>query len=465
MPPLSVGFVSLGCAKNLVDSEHMATALRRAGVALARSPDEADVVLVNTCGFIGDAKEESLDAVFEACARKRRGLCRAVVVTGCLIQRYRRELPDLLPEVDAFVGLDELEEVGRVVRALEAGEKRVVAVGEHPRRVFEPGADRVLLSGGPFAYLKIAEGCNHRCAFCAIPMIRGPYRSRPVASVVREAERLLERGVRELNLISQDTTRYGHDLGGRATLPNLLRALGRLGGRFWVRLLYGHPAHVSDELLTTMGEVPQVCRYLDLPVQHSHPAVLRAMGRGGSAAAVRDLPVRLRAALPGVALRTTCLVGYPGETEAQFEALCRYVREARFDHLGVFGYSREEGTPAHGLRPQRRARTIGGRVDRLMRLQRRVVRQHGLERVGQEDTVLLEERAAQAGWVGRAASQAPEVDGVVQVAGVPAAARAGQFVRVRYTAPDGYDLRAVWCGSDEGRGTEPTPGVGRSGER
>jgi ribosomal protein S12 methylthiotransferase len=352
-----------------------------------------------------------------------------------------------------------------VVRALEAGETRVVAVGEHPRRVFEPGADRVLLSGGPFAYLKIAEGCNHRCAFCAIPMIRGPYRSRPVASVVREAERLLERGVRELNLISQDTTRYGHDLGGRATLPNLLRALGRLGGRFWVRLLYGHPAHVSDELLTTMGEVPQVCRYLDLPVQHSHPAVLRAMGRGGSAAAVHDLPVRLRAALPGVALRTTCLVGYPGETEAQFEALCRYVREARFDHLGVFGYSREEGTPAHGLRPQRRARTIGGRVDRLMRLQRRVVRQHGLERVGQEDTVLLEERAARAGWVGRAASQAPEVDGVVQVAGVPAAARAGQFVRVRYTAPDGYDLRAVWCGSDEGRGTEPTPGVGRSGER
>ena len=447
--PLSVGLVSLGCAKNLVDSEHMASVLCRAGVRLAASPARADVVLVNTCGFIGDAKAESLDAVLEACARKRSGACRAVIVTGCLIQRYRRDLPALLPEVDAFVGLDELEEIGRIVRRIERGERGIRAVGARPHRLFEPGAERVLLSGGPYAYLKIAEGCDHHCAFCAIPLIRGAYRSRTIPSLVREAEALLARGVRELNLISQDSTRYGKDLGGRTTLPNLLRALGRIGGQFWIRVLYGHPEHVTDALLEALGSLPQACRYLDLPVQHSHPDVLRAMGRAGSGRAVRALPARLRAALPGVTLRTTCLVGFPGETPGQFADLERYVEAAEFDHLGVFGYSREEGTRAHNLPRQVSPRVIRRRVDRLLRQQRAVVARKAAERIGQTDTVLLEVPGSGKvpRWTARAPSQAPEVDGVVLVGGVPRTARSGLFVRVRYTAQAAYDLRAEYTGS------------------
>ncbi|MEI6514523.1 MAG: radical SAM protein, partial [bacterium] len=245
---ITVGFISLGCAKNLVDSEHMASVLRAEGIALARSPEEADVILVNTCGFIGDAKAESVDAILRACDLKKAGGCRAVIVAGCLIQRYKAELQRAIPEVDAFIGLDQLPEIGRVVRRLAAGEHGILEVSAVSRKVFSPLPTRLILTGGPFAYLKIAEGCNHQCAFCAIPGIRGRYRSRGIPDIVREAETLLGQGIRELNLISQDTTRYGHDLKDGTNLPELLRQLGRIGGKFWIRLLYGHPAHLSDEL-------------------------------------------------------------------------------------------------------------------------------------------------------------------------------------------------------------------------
>jgi len=444
MRPPSVGFVSLGCAKNLVDSEHMASALRTDGIPLARSPEEAEVILINTCGFIGDAKEESVDAILAACARKKTGACKAVVVAGCLTQRYGAELQRAIPEVDAWLGLDEIGGIGRIVRRLARGERGLLQVSAHSKKIFSPFPSRVLLTGGPFAYLKIAEGCNHRCAFCAIPAIRGRYRSRTLPDVLREAEDLLARGIKELNLISQDTTRYGLDLGGGASLPELLRELGRLGGRFWVRLLYGHPSHVTDELLETMAAVPQACQYLDIPIQHSHPDVLRAMNRAGSVEAVLTLADRARRLMPGVVLRTTCLVGFPGETDEHFEDLVRFVRKTEFDHLGVFAYSREEQTAAADLPRQVPAAVANRRRSRLMRIQQGIVRRRLEKKIGETDTVLVVEGPERTGqpWVARSRGQAPEVDGVTFVQGERKPLRAGSFLRVRYARTLGYDLEA-----------------------
>ena len=441
----SVGFVSLGCAKNLVDSEHMASVLRAEGIPLARSPEEADIVLVNTCGFIGDAKEESIDAILAACARKKTGDCKAVAVAGCLTQRYAAELRRSVPEVDAWLGLDDIPKIGRIVRRLARGERDLFSVSARSRRIFSPLPSRVLLTGGPFAYLKIAEGCNHQCAFCAIPAIRGRYRSRGIPDVLREAEDLLSRGARELNLISQDTTRYGLDLGGGTSLPKLLRELGRLGGRFWIRLLYGHPSHVTNDLLDIMAGVPQVCRYLDIPVQHSHPDMLCAMSRAGSVDAVRTLAGRARRAMPDVVLRTTCLVGFPGETDAHFEDLVRFARDTEFDHLGVFAYSREEQTPAAALPGQVPAAVARRRRARLMRIQQGVVRRKLGARVGETGTVLVIEKPgkANAPWIARSCGQAPEVDGVTLVRADGKNLRAGDFLTVRYTGVAGYDLVAA----------------------
>ncbi len=440
----SIGFVSLGCAKNLVDSEHMAGVLRAAGLSLARSPEEADVILVNTCGFIGDAREESIDAILRACERKAAGLCRAVIVAGCLTQRYRGELRSAIPEVDAMIGLDQLEEIARIVRRIEGGEHGILQVSAVSRRLYNPSARRIVLTGGPFAYIKIAEGCNHRCAFCAIPGIRGRYRSRRPADIVREAESLLAGGVRELNLISQDTTRYGGDLGRRTDIAALVRALDRIGGRFWIRLLYGHPAHLDDALLDAMGESRHVCRYLDIPIQHSHSEILRAMRRAGGARAVRALPERVRARLPGAALRTTCLVGFPGETAAHFADLQSFVREAAFDHLGVFTFSREENTAAHDL-PHPVPRTVAvRRRAALMRAQQATVRRHLAAQVGRAETVLMIRPLEEGLWLARSARQAPEVDGVTRVAVGGRPTRAGEFLRIRPTGVEGYDLAAAF---------------------
>jgi ribosomal protein S12 methylthiotransferase len=443
MSAFSVGFISLGCAKNLVDSEHMATVLKNAHVRLAPSPEAADIILVNTCGFIGDAKEESIDVILRACALKQTGSCRAVIVAGCLIQRYQRQLQQAMPEVDAFIGLDQLDEIASVVRRLEQGESGILRVSRVSNRVFNPLSSRLVLTGGPFAYIKIAEGCNHQCAFCAIPGIRGRYRSRTISSIVKEAETLLSRGIRELDLISQDTTRYGYDLNCGIDLPKLLRALGKLGGQFWIRLLYGHPAHLSDELLETMGEISQVCRYLDVPIQHSHPAVLRAMRRAGGAAAVRAFPERARRRVPGVTLRTTCLVGFPGESAAHFNDLQAFVRETEFDHLGVFAFSPEENTAAGVMPQQVSAGTAHRRRARLMEVQQEIAFRKAAALKRNHDTVLLLRAGQRREWEARSAGQAPGVDGVTRVKGIGSHAESGTFMQVRYTGVDGYDLRAV----------------------
>lgn len=441
----SVGFVSLGCAKNLVDTQTMAGSLLEEGITLAPDPEHADAIVVNTCAFIRDARDESAEAIRDACRRKSAGRCRAVIVAGCLPQKEREAVLEKFPGVDAVIGVDSLRRLGSVLRRIHGGEGNIREVTAESTRLFDPGRRLVVLSGGPYAYIKIAEGCNHRCAFCAIPGIRGRYRSRPVAHIVREAERLLEAGCRELDLVSQDTTAYGMDLSSGQRLPDLLRALGRIGGKFWIRLLYGYPTRVTRTLLDAMGGTSGVCRYLDVPVQHADPAVLRAMRRADTIATVAELPRLVRGALPGAALRTTCLLGHPGETEAGFRTLLRYVAEAQYDHLGAFVFSPEEGTPAAD-QPNRPSSEIAvRRRTRLLERQLKVATAVGRKKVGTCMEVLLERQAGEGTdpvWAARSQGQAPEVDGITLVRGLPAAAKAGDFAQVRVVAATDYDLEA-----------------------
>jgi ribosomal protein S12 methylthiotransferase len=401
---------------------------------------------VNTCAFVRDAKEESIDAILEACALKTSGVCRAVIVAGCLPQRYREDLKAALREVDAFIGVDELERVGEIVRRLGSGETGIFHVSRHARRLFDPKPPRVLLTDGPYAYIKIGEGCSHHCGFCAIPMIRGRHRSRALNEIVREATDLLESGVRELVLISQDVTSYGRDLGNPGGLAELLRSLCGIGGKFWVRLLYGYPSRVTEDLIRAIGENPNVCKYLDIPVQHSHPAILRAMRRGEAAAAVASLPGRLREAIPGIVLRTTCLVGHPGETDEHFAHLLDYVREMEFDHLGVFAFSPEEDTLAFGMPDQVPQAVAVERRDRVMRVQQDIVRRKASALLGRTEEMLVERQSEKdkSVWVGRSGRYAPEADGEVLISGLPHGDQCGMFIPARYESRHGvYDMRAV----------------------
>ncbi|MDX9867211.1 MAG: 30S ribosomal protein S12 methylthiotransferase RimO [Kiritimatiellia bacterium] len=439
---VSVGFISLGCSKNLVDSQVMAGYLKAGAITLAPSPETADVILVNTCAFIESAREEAADAILRACAHKERGGCRAVIVAGCMVQRYRGRLKAAFPGVDAFLGIDELERIGEVAGRVAAGKRcGVIAARGMPVKCYNPSYPTLLFTGGPIAYLKIAEGCDHRCAYCAIPNIRGAYRSRSEDALAHEAQAMVRAGVREINLISQDSLRYGADRGGNSAIVPLIRRLDRIRGDFRIRLLYGYPAGVTEEVLHVLNTSRHVCRYLDLPVQHSHPEILRAMRRGKAVASTQDLAARLRQAVPDVVLRTTCLVGFPGETAAHFEHLMEYVERSAFDHLGVFAFSPEEGTPAAAMGGAPSREETEERCARLMALQRRIVRRRARALMGREDTVLLLRRA-KTGWVGRLPRQAPEVDGETRVKGVAETARVGDFVRVTVTGGRGYDLEA-----------------------
>jgi len=442
---LSVGFISLGCAKNLVDSQLMAGRLIADGLTLSAAPETADIVIVNTCSFIEDARSESMETILSACALKQRGPCRAVLVAGCLPQRYRDRIGEALPDVDAFIGLDDLDRIGEIVRSLDKGERGIMAISPTARRLFEPAAP-VVFSSGANAWLKIAEGCNHRCAFCAIPAIRGKHRSRPRERILAEARELIGRGFRELDIISQDIMSYGRDLSEPGGLPALIRALGALEGDFWVRLLYGYPSLVSDELLDAMAETPAVCRYLDVPVQHSHPDILRGMRRGGTARAVATMTRRIRERLPDAVIRTTCLVGFPGETEAHFQHLLDYCREAQFDHLGAFVFSPEEGTTAFDMPDTPPLEVAEDRYARLMTQQQEIVAAKHRQLKGQNDRVLIEHPAGRDGLArGRTRRQAPEVDGETLVRGLPSGTQRGDFVDVVYTGARDVDLLARAC--------------------
>ncbi|MEI7899893.1 MAG: 30S ribosomal protein S12 methylthiotransferase RimO [bacterium] len=440
---ISVGFVSLGCSKNLVDSQVMAGYLKSGAIVLAPSPEEADVILVNTCSFIEAAREEAAEAILNACEYKASGGCRAVIVTGCMVQRYKARLRRAFPNVDAFLGLDELEQVADVVRRVAAGKPCGVIAGKGaPVKVYSPTYPSLLFTGGPFAYLKIADGCNHRCSYCAIPNIRGHFRSRGSDDLVKEAAGIVRAGVREINLISQDSLHYGQDKQGELSIAELMRRIDALEGDFRFRVLYGYPAGVTEEVLEVLNTARHVCKYLDLPVQHSHPDVLRAMNRGKAVAATEDLAARLRQAVPGVVLRTTCLVGFPHETEEHFEHLMAYVAQARFDHLGVFAFSPEEETPAFEMDGVPEPEVAEERCQRLMALQKTLVQEQADALKGTSDTVLLLRQSRTNVWTGRLPRQAPEVDGETCVTGVPRQAKPGDFLRVEITGGEEYDLEA-----------------------
>lgn len=442
-----IGVISLGCSKNLVDTEVMLGHLDAAGCTFVQDPAEADVLVVNTCSFIEDARAESIRAILDAAAYKKNGSLRTLVVAGCLVQRYRAELERELPEVDAFIGLDELPEIVGAVGAAPASARPrsdlpiLPAGAPTPARyLYDAKTPRRLATPRWTAFVKIAEGCDHTCAFCAIPSFRGAFRSRPPEDVVAECEALARRGVREVNLIAQDSSHYGRDRGDREGLAGLLVALDRIEALRWIRVHYLYPNTVTQELIEAMARLERVAKYVDIPLQHAHPDTLRRMRRGGSAETHLRLLSRFREAMPGAALRTTLIVGFPGETEDEFEALCDFVREARFDHLGVFTYSHEESTSAHALADDVPAEVKVARRDRIMTLQQDVVRERNERLVGRSVEAVVEGPHPETEHllVARTSLQAPDVDGQILVNDGIAAP--GAFVRIEITGTAGYDV-------------------------
>ncbi|MCE0483701.1 MAG: 30S ribosomal protein S12 methylthiotransferase RimO [Methylacidiphilales bacterium] len=454
-PIVRVGLVSLGCAKNLVDSEIMAGHLHKAGMALTPNPEVADVMIVNTCSFIDAAKEESINAILEA--NQTRGMRRRhgkqkLIVAGCMAQRFATELRTSLPEVDAFIGLDQLTSIAPIIEGLLEKDRADNEAPENfvtPQPRFIPDFDtpRFRLTPSHTAYVKIAEGCNHPCSFCIIPQMRGRHRSRTIESIVAEVRALVAEGVKEFNLISQDTTYFGMDrweekAGPRAlvdssrgdSLTALIRELQKIEGDFWVRLLYTHPAHWSDELIQTIADSPKIARYVDMPLQHISDPMLDAMRRETSAQHIRDLIHRIRAGIPGIALRTTFIAGFPGEKEEDFATLLKFIEETRFERLGVFKYSREEGTRAAKRDDQVHPRTKQSRWVKAMALQRHIALELTAAAKGRRIRVLVESPG-----IARSEADAPEVDARVFV---PDHLPVGEFAEVTVTSSKEYDLIA-----------------------
>ncbi|MGD8860104.1 MAG: 30S ribosomal protein S12 methylthiotransferase RimO [Myxococcales bacterium] len=456
----TIHFVSLGCPKNRVDTEVMLGVSDLSGYRHVDDPAAAEVIVVNTCGFIDAAKQESIDTVLSLSDMKQQGSCRTLVVSGCLSQRYPEQLAEGLPEVDHFLGSSDMLALGRVLRG-EARERMMV--GNPADYIFRLGDPRSLSQGQASAYVKIAEGCSRQCSFCAIPSFRGKQRSRPVDDVVGEVRRLTEAGTNEINLISQDTVSYGRDLPGGRQLLELLDALEEVESLRWLRLFYLYPEALPDALLERFGAGGRLLPYVDMPMQHATDAMLRRMRRGYDAARQRTLVERLRQAAPGVSIRTAFIVGHPGETEADFEALCALVRWAEFDHVGVFRYSDEEGTHSHTLGEPVDEETIAARAEALSEIQREISRKRLAARVGQELEVLVEGVSEESELLlqGRHAGQAPEVDGVVLLTHAPEGEppRAGDLRRALVTQSADYDLVAELLPLD-GDGT-PRPGSRR----
>lgn len=474
-----VGMVSLGCAKNLVDSEVMLGHLDRAGCEFVQDPAEAELIVVNTCAFIEPAREESVRTILEAARLKETGRLRRLIVAGCMVQRYPEELRRELPEVDAFVGLDELERIVEcgeltatvrsdlpLLRAQDGIEATgpgaavaptAVAAWSPATYLYDDRTPRRLATPPWTAYLKIAEGCDHTCAFCAIPAFRGRFRSRQPDSVVREATSLAAAGVRELNLIAQDSSHYGRDLGLGDGLPRLLERLDAVPGLHWIRLHYLYPNTVTEDLIDTMARLPRVVPYVDIPLQHSHPAVLARMRRGGSAESHLRLLRRFREAMPDAALRSTLIVGFPGEIEEEFEHLLEFVGAAELDHLGVFSYSHEERTFAVELRDDVDGSIKQQRLERLMQHQQRLTFDRLQRWVGRRAEVLVEGAHPETEHllVGRLAGQAQDVDGQVLIN--DGFADPGSFVSVELTGTAGYDLVGRVTGVDRSGAGDEAP--------
>jgi ribosomal protein S12 methylthiotransferase len=448
---MKVGFISLGCPKNLVDSEVMMGHLKQNGYQITSDAAEADTVVVNTCGFIDSAKKESIDTILEAAQLKTNGHAKRLIVAGCLVERYRDELKAEMPEVDAFIGTNQINDILAVcdpqtnTRSLP-----VVSLGNQSATyLYDDSTPRVLATPSHYAFVKIAEGCDRPCAFCFIPQMRGHFRSRRFGSIIAEAHQLAEEGVKEIILVAQDSSRYGEDLGKQDALARLLRELSHLDGIEWVRVMYTYPTHISDGFLDVLAEEPKAVKYLDMPLQHASQNVLKLMKRGGNRKSLERLIERVRQRVPGIAVRTTFISGFPGETEADYEELLSFIKNVEFDRVGVFTYSDEEGTPAYDLPDKVPHRTASRRRTALMKEQAKISRRKNKSRIGDVVQVLFEGESKESEllWQGRMETQAPDIDGCVLINDVPDGVlpSTGEFVNVEITEGHEYDLIGRIC--------------------
>ncbi|HEX8198056.1 MAG TPA: 30S ribosomal protein S12 methylthiotransferase RimO [Pyrinomonadaceae bacterium] len=441
-----VGFVSLGCPKNLVDSEVMMGRLKQAGYEITHNAEEAETIVVNTCGFIESAKAESIEAILEAARLKSKGNAKRLVVAGCLVERYRDDLIKDLPEVDAFIGTNQINDIliaadektnFRSLPLLQIGNKTATYIYDHE-------TPRYRATESYTAFVKIAEGCDRPCAFCSIPAMRGSFRSRRFGSILKEAQDLAAQGVKELVLIAQDSSRYGEDLGEQEALAKLMRGLCEIEGIEWVRVMYTYPTHVSEAFLDVLRDEPKAVKYLDIPLQHASRNVLKLMRRGGTRESLERLIARVRERVPGITIRTTFIVGFPGETDADFEELLTFVRNCQFDNVGVFTYSDEEGTPAFDLPNKVDAKTAKGRRARLMKEQAKISKKKNGEKIGKTFRVLFEGTSQESDllWQARHEGQAAEIDGYILINDAPdnLEPKVGEFYTVEVTEAHSYDL-------------------------
>ncbi len=435
---MKAGFISLGCAKNLVDTEVMLGILKQNGIELTPQPAEADILIVNTCAFILSAKDESVMTVLDMAEYKETGRCRSLIVAGCLGQRYKQELLDEMPEVDAIVGTGAWNRIMEAVEETLRG-NRLVLTGDEI--IYDAKMPRIRTTPPHTAYVKIADGCNNRCSFCAIPMIRGRYISRTIEDICDEVHQLVEQGVKEINLIAQDTTNYGHDLYGKPSLARLLKEIVKEPELHWVRILYCYPRFFTEELMDTIASEPKICNYVDIPLQHAHNDMLRRMHRPDTREEIESLLKKIREGIPGVTIRSTFLVGFPGETEEEYQSLKEFLQEQRFDRVGIFTYSREEGTPAYDMPNQIPEEVMQERYHELMSIQSLISQEMNEALEGTELEVLVEGRDQELKniAVGRSYREAPEVDGQVYIEG-DESSEPGDLIRVRVLAGYTYDV-------------------------
>lgn len=438
---MKAGFVSLGCAKNLVDTEVMLGILRENNIVLVQEPAEADILIINTCAFIESAKEESLTTILSMAEFKTTGKCRSIIVAGCLGQRYGQELLDELPEADAIIGTGNWDRIMEAVEATLQGNRVVIA--DDSEIIYDSKMPRILTTPAYTAYVKIAEGCDNRCAFCAIPYIRGKYRSRKLEDIVAEVKKLADTGVKEINLIAQDTTKYGIDIYGKPVLAKLMKELCKIDGIKWLRTLYCYPRFFTDELIDTIAAEPKICKYVDLPLQHAHDSVLKSMHRPDTKAGIEELLKKIRERIPNVTIRSTFIVGFPGETDAQYQTLRNFLAEQRFDKVGIFTYSREEGTPAYDMKNQIAEDVMQERYHDLMSLQSKISEEINQQLEEKEIEVLIEGRMEDQPDIacGRSYREAPEVDGQVFVEG-DTESKLGDIIRARVLQGFTYDVVA-----------------------
>jgi ribosomal protein S12 methylthiotransferase len=434
-----VSMVSLGCPKNLVDAEVMLGYLDREGYVITTDEKDADIIIVNTCSFIKEAKQESIDTILDLADRKHDGRCRLLIVTGCLPQRYQEELCRELPEVDIFIGTGDYPRIAEILSEKKGTSGQLRYIGD-PNFVYDEDSPRLNSSPLYSAYLKIAEGCSNRCSYCVIPSLRGSYRSRPLDALVSEARKLVVGGARELNIIAQDITRYGEDLEGNVSLEELLKRLIEIEDLSWIRLLYSYPDGISDGLIRLIKEEKKICKYLDIPLQHISDPILKRMNRRSTSGEIRTLITELRREIPDIALRTSLIVGFPGETEEDFRQLLQFVEEVRFDRLGVFCYSREEGTPAAEMTDQISERVKRERYKKLMKAQARLSFKRNRRLVGRTEEVIVEGYSEETDLLlkGRSSRQAPDIDGQVYI--TAGNADVGDIVMLRITDSSDYDL-------------------------